>query len=113
MPTPRDAKPLSLSTVAILKAVSDGSRYGFDIMDVTHLPSGTVYPVLSRLEESALVRSQWERPAIAQKEKRPPRRYYEVTAAGTRALDAAIEYYRSLGGLLPTGTPARPTRARG
>jgi PadR family transcriptional regulator PadR len=106
-------KPLSLATVAVLKAVADGYRHGFDIMDVAQLPSGTVYPILSRLEEGGFVRSRWERPAIAQKEKRPPRRYYELTEAGTRALRLSIEYYRSVGGLLPVGGRPRPSRARG
>ena len=41
---------LSYTAVSILTAVADGVRYGFDIMDRTELPSGTVYPALSRLE---------------------------------------------------------------
>ena len=97
-------KRMSLPAVAVLKAVADGCRYGFDIMDATRLPSGTVYPVLGRFDEAGLLRSQWERGAIAHREKRPPRRYYEITAAGARALASAIEYYRTVGGLLP-GVP--------
>jgi DNA-binding PadR family transcriptional regulator len=102
---------MSVAAVTVLKAVADGSSHGFDIMDVTGLPSGTVYPILGRFEESRLVRSRWEPQALAQKEKRPPRRYYETTAAGAQALAEAITYYRTLGGLLPA-TPARPARAR-
>jgi PadR family transcriptional regulator PadR len=33
---------LSLSATAILQALAHGYKYGFDIMDVTGLPSGTV-----------------------------------------------------------------------
>src|SRR5688572_11461187 len=102
------ARPLSLSAVAVLAAVSRSIRHGFDIMDATGLPSGTVYPVLGRLERDGYVRSRWESPSIAQREKRPPRRYYEVTANGSRALAASLEHYRTLGGRLGLGsrTPA-------
>ncbi|HUQ80801.1 MAG TPA: PadR family transcriptional regulator [Gemmatimonadaceae bacterium] len=93
-------KPLSLSTLAVLGAVSRSIRYGFDIMDATELPSGTVYPVLGRLERDGYVRSRWESQTIAQREKRPPRRYYEITAAGSRALAESVEHYRTLGARL-------------
>jgi PadR family transcriptional regulator PadR len=86
-----------MSATAILLAMTRGSRYGFDIMEAAALPSGTVYPVLARLEERGYVRSKWETPAIAQKDKRPPRRYYTITAAGRDALAASVEHYRTLG----------------
>jgi DNA-binding PadR family transcriptional regulator len=66
---------LSYSATAILQAVANGYQYGFDIMDMTGLPSGTVYPALRRLEDTGLVGSKWEKHQIAQKELRPPRRY--------------------------------------
>ena len=93
-------RPLSISAVAVLGAVSQSIRYGFDIMDATGLPSGTVYPVLGRLERDGFVRSKWESQATALREKRPPRRYYEITATGARALAASVEHYRTLGGRL-------------
>jgi PadR family transcriptional regulator len=82
--------PLSPALVAVLQAIARGARYGFDIIDATGLASGTVYPALARLEDEALVSSQWEPHRIAQSEKRPPRRYYEVTAAGARRLAEAV-----------------------
>jgi PadR family transcriptional regulator PadR len=93
-------KPLSLSALAVLGAVSRSVRYGFDIMDATSLPSGTVYPALGRLERDGYVRSTWESQAVAQREKRPPRKYYEITANGSRALTASVEHYRTLGSRL-------------
>jgi len=103
-------KPLSVSVLAVLGAVSRSIRYGFDIMDATGLPSGTVYPVLGRLERDGYVRSKWELPTIAQREKRPPRRYYEITAGGARALAESAEHYRTLGarlGISPRRTPIK------
>ena len=100
MPTnpPKPPKPLSLSAVAVLDAITRDLRHGFDIMDATSLPSGTVYPILSRLERDGYVRSRWEAQTTAVREKRPARRYYEVTAAGAKALARSIDHYRTLGG---------------
>lgn len=103
-------KPLSLSALAVLGAVSQGIRYGFDIMDAAELPSGTVYPVLGRLERDGYVRSRWESQTVAQREKRPPRRYYEVTASGSRALAESVDHYRTLGGRLGLTTRKPATR---
>ena len=103
-------RPLSLATVAVLKSVADGTRFGFDIMDATGLPSGTVYPILGRLEKTELLRGKWEAVSAARKDKRPPRRYYEISGAGARALAESIEHYRSVGGLLPVAPLARPAR---
>lgn len=88
-------KPVRLSSVAalVLHAVSNGFEYGFDIMDATGLPSGTVYPALRRLEQAGFVKASWEAHAVAQKELRPPRRYYEISAAGKESLRAAIQRY--------------------
>lgn len=74
----------SHATALVLQAVLDGRHYGFDIMDATGLPSGTVYPILRRLEAEACLRSRWEKDGQARKEQRPPRRYYELTAGGSR-----------------------------
>ena len=82
--------PLRPSVVAVLQALTAGARHGFDVINATGLPSGTVYPALARLEHDGLVESRWEDHKVAQKEKRPPRRYYEVTAAGDRTLETAL-----------------------
>jgi PadR family transcriptional regulator PadR len=87
---------LSFSVAVILQALANGYQYGFDIMDITGLPSGTVYPALRRLELSLLVRSKWEQHAIAQEEQRPPRKYYELTKTGYEALAEAVKRYRVL-----------------
>jgi PadR family transcriptional regulator, regulatory protein PadR len=51
---------LTMTSALILEAVGAGHCYGFDIMEATGLPSGTVYPALRRLEQLELVRSKWE-----------------------------------------------------
>ena len=65
-------RALSSATALVLDALGRGSRHGFDILDATGLPSGTVYPILRRLEQEGLARSRWESPKVAQSEQRPP-----------------------------------------
>jgi PadR family transcriptional regulator PadR len=93
---------LGYATVAVLAAVLRGQRYGLEIMDATGLPSGTVYPTLTRLEARGFVSGHWEPPAIAEREQRPRRRYYRLTSAGRGALADATQLYGML------GTPALP-----
>jgi PadR family transcriptional regulator, regulatory protein PadR len=102
---------LSYSATVILQAVANGYGYGFDIMDATGLPSGTVYPALRRMEAAGLVDSAWEKPAIAQREQRPPRKYYELTKSGQHALSEAAARYRI--GQGSVAQPGKPSRARG
>ena len=58
-------------------------RYGYDLMKAARLPSGTLYPMLARLEGEGLVSSEWE----ARQDNdggRPPRKYYQLTGEGAR-----------------------------
>ena len=87
---------LSYAAAAVLQAVAGGYRYGFDIIDVTGLPGGTVYPALRRLEEAGNLISKWEEHKIAQAKQRPPRKYYELTREGREALAEAVKRYRLL-----------------
>jgi DNA-binding PadR family transcriptional regulator len=98
---------MSAAAVSVLQAVANGVEYGFDVIDRTGLPSGTVYPALSRLERDGYVRSAWEDADRAHRDGRPARRYYRITAPGTRALRNAVEYYRSLIPLIPSKRTAR------
>lgn len=100
---------LSFTAFSVLYALSNGHRYGFDIMDATGLPSGTVYPVLSRLERDGLVGSSWEDEAVAMSEGRPARRYYEMTGDGSAALSNAVEMLEGIAGRPLTG-PVGGTR---
>ena len=52
--------PLGYNAAVVLQALVNGHRYGFEIMRAAELPSGTVYPLLRRLEAAELVRSRWE-----------------------------------------------------
>jgi PadR family transcriptional regulator, regulatory protein PadR len=67
----------------VLIADPSAQHYGYDLMKAAKLPSGTLYPMLARLQQDGIVESEWE----AQREDaggRPPRRYYRLTAEGLR-----------------------------
>jgi DNA-binding PadR family transcriptional regulator len=92
---------LSHTAALILRTIDCDYRYGFNVMDVTGLPSGTVYPALRRLERDGLVKGKWEDEAIALADERPARRYYRTTRAGRQALAYLIEKYPLLGKMTP------------
>lgn len=87
---------LTYPTALVLQALARGFHHGFDVMDATGLPSGTVYPILRRLDREGLLRSAWESAEAAQREQRPPRRYYEITGSGEALLSEAVQRYRTL-----------------
>jgi len=58
-------------------------RYGYDLMKATNLPSGTLYPMLARLQAEGLVTSEWELPR-EDAGGRPPRKFYRLTGEGIR-----------------------------
>ena len=92
---------LSFTGLFVLQALSQGHRFGFDIMEVTNLPSGTVYPALRRLESQGLVRSDWETDREARDNARPRRRYYALTTTGKAQLADAESRYRAVSKLFP------------
>jgi PadR family transcriptional regulator PadR len=71
----------------VLSLIEPEPRYGFEITqllgadDRLLLTEGSVYPLLSRLRNDGLVSTEWRESTAG-----PPRRYYQLTAAGRRAL---------------------------
>lgn len=102
---------LSYTMALILQAVESGYRYGFDIMTISGLASGTVYPALRRIEDAGFVVSKWEKPAVAQQEQRPPRKYYEITKPGRTALAEARQRFRLLEHMKPLAA-SKPARQK-
>lgn len=58
--------------------VDDRPLYGWEIMQMTGLASGTVYPILARLEGTGYLDSEWE----DSQSSRPRRRLYRLTDKG-------------------------------
>ena len=95
---------LGFATAQVFASLARGNVFGLDIMRDTGLPSGTVYPTLTRAEAAGLVRGAWESERTASRHARPRRRYYTLTPAGQTALDQALDRFRAL---------AAPMRAKG
>jgi DNA-binding PadR family transcriptional regulator len=101
--TPKMAKVLK-----IFLEDPDRPRYGFEIMRLTGLASGSLYPMLARLE-----RAEWltkgKEDIDPHAEGRPPRLHYTITGAAVTAarlqLAALSDQYRPP---VPTRTRTRP-----
>ena len=93
---------LTHGSAMVLQAIATGHIYGYTIMEVTGLPSGTVYPALRRLERDELIQSRWEKQSIADAELRPPRKYYKLTRGGQVALEVSLQRYPLVAKLTPS-----------
>ncbi len=97
--------PLSYNELIVLQALSAGCRYGFEVMAMTELSGGTVYPILRRCEVRGYVGSRKEKDAEAHADGRPARRLHTITAVGREALVISREQlmarHRVLGLLEP------------
>ena len=108
----RGKPQITYVTGVVLQCIARGYRYGFDIMDASGLPDGTVYPALRRLEAAGYLGASWEDVEVARSEGRPARRYYDLTAEGQRALGTARERFPALrAGFPPTALGPREAEA--
>jgi DNA-binding PadR family transcriptional regulator len=101
---------LTYPTAIVLRSIALGYLHGFDIIEASGLPSGTVYPILRRLEDAALLKSRWESTERARAEQRPPRRTYTLTRAGDAVLDVALAKFPGLARVVSRAN-ARPSTA--
>lgn len=84
--------------LAVLGLLAGEPKYGSQLVDelAAHpelaISAGTVYPLLARLSKSGLVASTWQESPVG-----PPRKYYTLTAAGTRTLAEMAASFRAVG----------------
>lgn len=79
----------------VLSVIAEGSQYGYSIQkrvaaasrEQVKLAAGTLYPLLHRLENDGLIKSRWE------EETGRPRKWYDITAAGKRALQQRAKHW--------------------
>jgi DNA-binding PadR family transcriptional regulator len=108
---------MTLQTQLVLRALLEDparERYGFELCELAGLPSGTIYPILARLEQFGWVDSNWEDPAVHVEAGRPRRRFYRITQDGAeQARDALAHVYRSRKQPLPGWAAVRPAAEGG
>jgi PadR family transcriptional regulator, regulatory protein PadR len=86
---PRMTLPTQLVLRALL-AEPTREMYGLQICEKAGLPSGTIHPILARLEGLGWLESSWEDTASAHSEGRPRRRYYRLTTDGAERARTAL-----------------------
>ncbi len=65
-------------------------HWGYELSKQTGVRSGVHYPMLTRMLDEGWVEDGWEDPTTIH-DKRPPRRYYELTTKGRLALGAVVQ----------------------
>ena len=94
----REDTPVALNynELLVLQALGSGCRYGLEVVTLTRLSAGTVYPILRRLESREYTTTREEDEEAAHAEGRPARRLHEVTPAGRIVLARAREEFHAL-----------------
>lgn len=89
-PRPRMTLPTQL---VIRQLLTEPTRemYGLEICAAAGLPSGTIHPILARLERIGWLESHWE-DAEPRQQGRPRRRYYRLTREGAELARAALAH---------------------
>lgn len=79
------------NVLAVFMAAPSEELYGLELARGADVASGTLYPMLARLEGAGLVESRHEPPELFQGSGRPPRRYYRLTVDGVAFASTALK----------------------
>lgn len=88
--------------ILVLKLLKKEEKYGYQLIqelrdksdEMFTLKEGTLYPILYRLEEEALIVSRWSEP----KGKEVARKYYAITPEGREILVRLIGLWKEFSG---------------
>jgi PadR family transcriptional regulator, regulatory protein PadR len=103
---------MTMQTLRVLKVLLDeplAEHFGLEISRTAGLPTGSIYPILARLEQAGWLESAWEDidPVAAGRRRR---RYYKLSSDGAeKARRAVREAQQSIS---PTSRP-RPAPGYG
>ena len=86
----RRPSPQAIRVLEALAVDPTRWRYGYDLATEVHLKSGSLYPILIRLADRALLETSWESGPPG----RPPRHLYRLSPTG-RDYMAALEVARA------------------
>ena len=89
---PSSGPRMTITVQLVLRAMlADPGRemYGLQICQEAGLPSGTIHPILARLEGLGWAESRWE-DTDPQREGRPRRRYYRLSQDGAESARIAL-----------------------
>lgn len=80
----RALSPAARRVLAALVQAGAKGRHGYDLCGEARIKSGTLYPLLIRLEAQGYLAADWQASEVPG---RPPRHVYRLTAAGLRLAD--------------------------
>ena len=98
----------------VLQVLSDEETYGYELVTrltsrgLVDISTGTVYPVLNRLEREGLLDSR-----LVASTAGPARKYYGVTPSGRTALSDAINGWHDLAAAVESVLGSEPTPQAG
>lgn len=92
--------PQTIAVLQVMLATPATPRYGLDIAREAGLKTGTLHPILARLQQAGWIDSYWEAPENHEDQGRPRRRYYRFVGNGVQIARQAITD--------ATTTPSRP-----
>ena len=81
----RSLSPAARRVLAALVQAGATGRHGYDLCREAEIKSGTLYPLLIRLEAQGYLVADWQASEVPG---RPPRHVYRLTTAGCRLVDA-------------------------
>lgn len=83
----------------ILLVLQKSEYYGYELIKKIkqsldlETSEGTIYPILTRLKKDELLATRWEHP-----ESGMPRKYYQITAKGLKALEVMKKEWQTFSG---------------
>lgn len=75
----RALSPHARTVLAALLGAADQWSHGYELARLANVKSGTLYPLLIRLEAQGYLEAEWQQPAEGG---RPPRHAYRLTTSG-------------------------------
>lgn len=79
-------RKLSLQSLAVVKYMLERPKddvFGLELIEAVQLPAGTIYPILTRLEDAGWIEGEWE--SLDRKDAgRRRRKYYKLTKDGKK-----------------------------
>jgi PadR family transcriptional regulator len=95
-----------LRVLGVLLDNPSAEYYGLEISKLSGLPTGSIYPILTRLETAGWITSSWEK-IDESTEGRRRRRYYQLSPQGAQKAETAMQEMKSM---LPSPQAVRPLR---
>ena len=81
MPRSRALSPHARTVLAVLLDAGGRWSHGYELVRLAGVKSGTLYPLLIRLEAQGYLEAEWQQPTEGG---RPPRHAYRLTASGVQ-----------------------------